>query len=57
MADVRGADTKFQNEQQRHAELARMRREERQALQENSFQPSALVLGLAQTKQMHLDTA
>jgi len=56
MADVRGADAKFESEQQRHAELARMRREERQALQESSFQPSALVLGQAQARQIHLDT-
>lgn len=56
LADVRGADTKFESEQQRHAELARMRREERQALQENSFAPSALVLGLAQSRQIHLNS-
>lgn len=56
LTDLRGADVKFENEQQRHAELARMRREERQALRENGFQPSAIVLGLAQARQMHLDS-
>lgn len=56
-ADVRAGDAKFESEQQRHAELARIRREERQALKENSFQPSALVIGLAQARQIHLDTA
>ena len=56
LADVRGADSKFENEQHRHAELARIRREERQALQENTFQPSALVLGLAQARQINLDS-
>jgi len=56
LADVRGADSKFENEQHRHAELARMRREERQALQESSFQPSALVLGLVQARQINLES-
>lgn len=56
LTELRGADVKFENEQQRHAELARMRREERQALRENGFQPSAIVLGLAQARQMHLDS-
>ena len=56
ISDIRGADVKFESEQQRHAELARMRREERQALQESGFQSSALVLGMVQARQIHLDT-
>lgn len=52
---MRGADAKFESEQHRHAELARMRREERQALQESTFQPSALVMGLAQARKINLD--
>ena len=56
ISDIRGADIKFESEQQRHAELARMRREERQALQESGFQSSALVLGMVQARQIHLDT-
>ena len=55
MSDIRGADVKFESEQQRYAELARMRREERQALQESGFQSSALVLGMVQARQIHLD--
>ena len=56
ISDIRGADVKFESEQQRYAELARMRREERQALQESGFQSSALVLGMVQARQIHLDT-
>lgn len=56
MSDIRGADVKFESEQQRYAEMARMRREERQALQESGFQSSALVLGMVQARQIHLDT-
>ncbi|RMX39987.1 hypothetical protein pdam_00022972 [Pocillopora damicornis] len=57
LADVRGADAKFESEQHRHAQLARIRHEERQALQESSFQPSALVLGLAQARQVNMDSS
>ena len=56
ISDIRGADVKFESEQHRYAELARMRREERQALQESGFQSSALVLGMVQARQIHLDT-
>ncbi|PFX16028.1 hypothetical protein AWC38_SpisGene19720 [Stylophora pistillata] len=57
LADVRGADAKFESEQHRHAQLARIRYEERQALQESSFQPSALVLGLVQARQINMDNS
>ena len=56
ISDIRGADVKFESEQQRQAQRARMRREERQAFQGSGFQSSSLVLGMFQAREIHLDT-
>ncbi|XP_032219683.2 trichohyalin [Nematostella vectensis] len=54
MAGLRGADAKFASERERQAALARMKRDERRARQEDTFDRAALVFGLAQAQQANL---
>ena len=51
MARLMGADEKFMSERERQSELARLRREQRRAQQEEKFDAAALVLGLAERNQ------
>ena len=55
LAALRGADDKLKDERERQAALARLRREERQARQEDNFYQAAMVLGLAQALQTNLE--
>lgn len=48
MAALRGQGDRLQSEKERQAELARLRREQRKARQEDKFEAAALVMGLAQ---------
>ena len=48
MSRLHGADSQFLNERQRQAELARLKREQRRAEQEEKFGTAALVMGLAE---------
>ena len=48
LARLHGADAQFMSEKERQAELARLKREQRRALQEEKFGAAAMVLGLAE---------
>ncbi|XP_071495122.1 uncharacterized protein [Diadema antillarum] len=48
LAALRGQSDRLQSEKERQAELARLRREQRRARQEDKFEAAALVMGLAQ---------
>eukprot|EP00057_Strongylocentrotus_purpuratus_P011445 XP_011665919.1 PREDICTED: trichohyalin isoform X2 [Strongylocentrotus purpuratus] len=48
LAALRGQGDRLQSEKERQAELARLRREQRKARQEDKFEAAALVMGLAQ---------
>lgn len=54
LAGLRGADQRFLNERERQTELARLKRDERRARQEDTFDRAAMVFGLAQTMQANL---
>jgi hypothetical protein len=54
LAGLRGADQKFLSERERQAALARLKRDERRARQEDTFDKAAMVFGLAQTIQTNL---
>ena len=54
LAALKGADSKLQSERERQAALARLRREERKARQEDTFENAALVIGLAAKNQANL---
>ena len=56
MNRLKGADAKFLSERERQAELARLRREQRKAQQEEKFGAAALVLGLAERNQAAVDS-
>ena len=51
---LRGADQRFSSERERQAELARLKRDERRARQEDTFDKAAMVFGLAQSMQANL---
>lgn len=51
MARLRGDNERFLSERQRQSELARLRREQLKAKQEDKFDSAALVLGLAERNQ------
>ena len=55
LAALRNNDARFAGERQRQAELARLRRDERKARQEEKFDTAALVLGLAQAQKANLE--
>ena len=54
LAILRGADSKLVSERDRQAALVRLRREERKARKEDTFENAALVLGLAAKNQANL---
>ena len=56
MNRLKGVDAKFLSERERQAELARLRREQRKAQQEEKFGAAALVLGLAERNQAAVDS-
>lgn len=48
MATLRNQDERLMQERKRQAALAKLRREQRKARQEENFDAAALVIGLAQ---------
>ena len=48
LAALHGQSDRLQSEKERQAELARLRREQRRARNEDKFEAAALVMGLAQ---------
>ena len=55
MAGLSGTNAKFASERERQAELARLKREQRRARQEDNFESAALMLTLAKTQQAALE--